>query len=30
MPFFKDWEQMQKMDEDDAIFKIFEASPSNR
>ena len=30
MPFFKDWEQMQRMDEDDAIFKIFEASPSNR
>lgn len=30
LPFFKDWEQMQRMDEDDAIFKIFEASPSNR
>ena len=30
MPFFKDWEQMQRMDEDDAILKIFEASPSNR
>lgn len=29
-PFFKDWEQMQKMDEDDAIFKVFENSPSNR
>ena len=28
-PFFKDWEQMQKMDEDDAIFKVFENSPSN-
>ena len=27
-PFFKDWEQMQRMDEDDAIFKIFENSPS--
>lgn len=28
-PFFKDWEQMQKMSEDDAIFKVFENSPSN-
>ena len=27
-PFFKDWEQMQQMDEDDSIFKIFENSPS--
>ena len=29
LPFFKDWEQMQKMDTDDSIFKVFEASPSN-
>ena len=28
LPFFKDWEQMQKMDEDDSIFKIFDNSPS--
>ena len=29
LPFFKDIEQMQKMDTDDAIFKVFDASPSN-
>lgn len=29
LPFFKDWEQMQKMGEDDSIFQVFEASPSN-
>lgn len=29
IPFFKDWEQMQKMDTDESIFKVFEASPSN-
>lgn len=29
LPFFKDIEQMQKMDTDDAIFKVFEDSPSN-
>jgi hypothetical protein len=28
LPFYKDWEQMQKMDDDDAIFKIFDNSPS--
>lgn len=27
LPFFKDIEQMQKMDTDDAIFKVFEDSP---
>jgi hypothetical protein len=29
LPFFKDIEQIQKMDTDDAIFKVFDASPSN-
>ena len=29
LPFFKDWEQMQNMDTDDAIFTIFDTSPSN-
>lgn len=29
LPFFKDIEQMQKMDTDDAIFKVFEDSPRN-
>ena len=30
LPFFKDWEQMQKMDTDDAIFKVFDITPSNK
>ena len=29
-PFFKDWEQMQKMDEDESIFQVFKDTPSNR
>ena len=29
LPFFKDFEQMQKMDTDDGVFKIFEDTPSN-
>lgn len=29
LPFFKDYEQMQKMDTDDSIFKVFQQSPSN-
>lgn len=29
LPFFKDWERLQTMDEDDALFKVFEYSPSN-
>lgn len=29
-PFFKDWEQMQKMDTDDAVFKPFNITPSGR
>ena len=28
-PFFKDWEQMQKMAEDEAIFQVFKDTPSN-
>lgn len=27
--FFKDWEQMQKMSEDEAIFQVFKDTPSN-
>lgn len=27
LPFFKDWEKLQNLDSDDAIFKIFEDSP---
>lgn len=30
IPLYKDIEQMQNMDEDDAIFSVFEDSPSNR
>lgn len=30
LPFYKDIEQMQKMDTDDSIFKVFDISPSNR
>lgn len=29
LPFFKDWEQMQKMSEDESIFQVFKDSPSN-
>lgn len=29
LPFYKDWEQMDKMDTDNAIFKAFEDVPSN-
>lgn len=29
LPFFKDWEQMQKMAEDESIFQVFQDSPSN-
>lgn len=28
-PFFKDWEQMKRMSEDEAIFQVFEKTPSN-
>lgn len=30
LPFFKDYEQMQKMDTDDSIFKVFDTNPSGR
>jgi hypothetical protein len=30
LPFFKDWEQLQNMDTEDAIFKVFDDSPSNK
>lgn len=30
VPFWKDIEQMKRMDEDDTIFKVFERTPSNR
>lgn len=29
LPFFKDWEQMQRMSEDESIFQVFENTPSN-
>ena len=29
LPFFKDWEQMQKLADDEAIFQIFDNNPSN-
>ena len=29
LPFYKDWERLQTMDEDDALFKVFDYSPSN-
>lgn len=29
VPFFKDWEQLQSMDTDESIFKVFENTPSN-
>ena len=30
LPGYKDWEQLQKMDEDEAIFQVFKDTPSNR
>lgn len=30
LPFFKDWEQMQKMSEDESIFQVFKDTPSNK
>jgi hypothetical protein len=30
LPFFKDWEQMQRLGEDDTIFRVFEASPNGK
>lgn len=30
LPFYKDMEQMQNMDTDDAIFKVFDTTPSNK
>jgi hypothetical protein len=29
LPFFKDWEQMQKMADDESIFQVFQNTPSN-
>ena len=29
LPFYKDWERLQTMDKDDALFKVFDYSPSN-
>ena len=29
LPFFKDWEQMQKLSEDESIFQVFKDTPSN-
>ena len=29
LPFFKDWEQMQNLAEDESIFQVFQNSPSN-
>lgn len=29
LPFFKDWEQMQKMADDESIFQVFQNNPSN-
>lgn len=29
LPFFKDWERLRNMDEDDSLFKVFDMSPSN-
>ena len=28
LPFIKDWEQMQRLDTDDGIFKVFESKPN--
>lgn len=30
LPFFKDWEQLQALDEDEAIFQVFKQTPSNK
>ncbi len=30
LPGFKDWEQLQKLDEDESIFQVFKDTPSNR
>ena len=30
LPFFKDWEQLQKMDKDESIFQVFKDTPTNR
>ena len=30
LPFFKDWEQLQEMGEDESIFQIFKDTPYNR
>ena len=30
LPFFKDWEQLQEMSEDESIFQVFKDTPSNR
>lgn len=30
MPFFKDWEQMQRLGDDDTVFRIFDASPNGK
>ena len=30
LPFFKDWEQMQNMDTDDAVFQVIKDTPTNR
>lgn len=29
VPFWKDWENLQKFSEDDSLFKVFESTPSN-
>lgn len=29
LPYFKDWERLATMDEDDSVFKVFNYSPSN-
>lgn len=30
LPFYKDWEQMQRLGEDDTIFRVFDASPNGK
>lgn len=30
LPFFKDWEKIEKLSEDDSMFKVFDPSPSNK
>lgn len=29
LPFYKDWEKLVTLDEDDSLFKVFDSSPSN-